>query len=120
MYRIEIARATSSGEQGLAMSRFMIPAVCLAALCVTGAVSAADDEGELAFNKHCRNCHSAKPGDNRLGPSLHGIVGGPAGQVEGYGKYSGALEGITWDEATLDRFIADPRPWPPARKCLPS
>ena len=90
------------------MSRVTMPAVCLAALCVAG-VAKAGDEGELAFNKHCRNCHTYKEGDNRLAPSLHGIVGAPGGQVEGYGKYSGALDGITWDEATLDKFIADPQ-----------
>ena len=89
------------------MSRFMMPALCLAALCVAG-VATAEDEGELAFNKHCRNCHTYKEGDNRLAPSLHGIVGAPGGQVEGYGKYSGALDGITWDEATLDKFIENP------------
>jgi cytochrome c len=71
-------------------------------------VAAAADDGQIAFNNHCRNCHSFKAGDNRIGPSLHGIVGQPAGQVKGYGGYSGALEGITWDEATLDKFIADP------------
>lgn len=67
------------------------------------------DEGTIAFNKHCRNCHSFKQGDNRIGPSLYGIVGKPAGQVQGYGKYSGAFSGITWDEATLDKFITDPQ-----------
>jgi len=49
-----------------------------------------------------------KKGDSRLGPSLHGIVGAKAGQVKGYPAYSGSLqENITWDEATLDKFIAD-------------
>lgn len=66
-------------------------------------------DGEVAFNTHCRNCHSAKAGENRLGPALHGIVGAQAGTVEGFRNYSGALRGFTWDEATLDRFIADPR-----------
>jgi cytochrome c len=66
--------------------------------------------GEAAFNNHCRTCHSAKDGDNRLGPSLHGIVGAKAGAQAGYPNYSGALKGsgITWDAATLDRFIANP------------
>lgn len=66
--------------------------------------------GEAAFNNNCRTCHSAKEGDNRLGPSLHGIVGAKAGSRSGYPSYSGALKGsgITWDAATLDRFIANP------------
>lgn len=96
------------------MSRIRMPAALLVALLaplgLCGAAAAQDaDEGKKAFNKHCRNCHTFKEGDHRIGPSLHGIVGAEAGKAEGYGKYSGALEGITWDEATLDRFIADPQ-----------
>jgi len=68
-----------------------------------------DKTGQIAFNTYCRQCHSMKKGDNRLGPSLHGIFGKKAGQVKGYPNYSGSLqENITWDEATLDKFIADP------------
>jgi mono/diheme cytochrome c family protein len=28
----------------------------------------AADGGQVAFNTHCRTCHSTKEGDNRLGP----------------------------------------------------
>lgn len=82
------------------------------ALCIVvpmGA-SAEDDAGQVAFNTHCRNCHSVKPEDNRLGPTLHNIVGAKAGQVKGFGNYSGGLtSNITWDEATLDKFIENPK-----------
>lgn len=71
--------------------------------------ASANEDGEVAFNTHCRNCHSVKKGENRLGPALYGIVGAKAGKVEGFQNYSGALKGFTWDEATLDKFIADPR-----------
>jgi Cytochrome c2 len=30
------------------------------------------------------------------------------GEVEGFANYSGALKGITWDEAMLHKFIANP------------
>jgi cytochrome c len=74
------------------------------------ATAKADDAGQVAFNTHCRNCHSVKPDDHRLGPSLHNIVGAKAGQAKGFGNYSGSLtDAITWDEATLDKFIADPK-----------
>lgn len=68
------------------------------------------EEGQAAFNNHCRTCHSMMQGDNRLGPSLHGIVGAKAAAARGYAAYSQGLanSGIVWDEATLDRFIADP------------
>jgi cytochrome c len=67
------------------------------------------DDGQLAFNRACRMCHTMREGDNRLGPSLYKVVGRKAGSVPGYG-YSRAMHdsGIVWDKATLDRFIADP------------
>lgn len=67
------------------------------------------DEGMMAFNNACRTCHSFKPDDNRLGPTLHGIVGRKAGSVAGF-QFSTAMKssGITWDEANLDKFIANP------------
>jgi cytochrome c len=93
------------------MSRLAL--VMTASICLGGAgafpAGAEDDAGRIAFNTHCRNCHSFKRADNRLGPSLYGILGTAAGQVAGYQSYSGSLAGFTWDEANLDRFIADPR-----------
>ena len=67
------------------------------------------DEGQLAFNNACRTCHTLREGDNRLGPTLHGIVGRKAGSLPNF-VYSSALKGagLVWDKATLDRFIANP------------
>lgn len=64
---------------------------------------------EISFNDHCRECHSFVKGDNRLGPSLYGVVGRKAGTEPGY-AYTQSLKdsGVTWDEATLDKWIADP------------
>ena len=61
------------------------------------------------FNNSCRTCHSMRAGDNRLGPTLNGVVGRKAGTVEGF-AFSSAMKssGIVWDEATLDKFIANP------------
>jgi cytochrome c len=80
-----------------------------AAALVCGTAQAADPD-EMPFNNNCRTCHSAKAGDNRLGPSLGGVVGRKAGTEPGYASYSEALKksGVVWDEATLDRFIASP------------
>ena len=67
-------------------------------------------EGQVAFNTHCRTCHSTKEGDNRLGPSLHNIYGSKAGASTGYSNYSQGItsSGITWDDANLNRFIENP------------
>ena len=70
----------------------------------------AAETAPAAFNNHCRTCHSVKEGDNRLGPSLHSIYGSKAGSSSAYPSYSQGLKssGITWDEATLDKFIENP------------
>jgi cytochrome c len=67
------------------------------------------DEGQILFNNACRTCHSVKEGDNRLGPSLHGVVGRKSGAVQSY-PYSDSMAkaDLVWDKATLDRFIANP------------
>mgnify|MGYP000850462850 CR=1 FL=1 len=101
------SRQTRTALCGLAFA-VMLPAAVFAA---EGAAPSADaeDAGQVAFNTHCRTCHSVKPGDNRLGPTLHGIHGAKAGQVKDFKNYSGQLnETITWDDATLDKFLENP------------
>ena len=94
------------------LGRICIVGVHLLGLSALGALAqpAGGGGGEVAFNTHCRQCHSFKPKDNRLGPSLHGIIGKKAGTVEGFNNYSESLKksGVTWDEATLDKFIEAP------------
>jgi cytochrome c len=71
---------------------------------------AADADPELAFNNHCRECHSAVKDDNRLGPSLYGVVGRKAGSLASFHGYSPSLQGsgITWTPDMLDQWITDP------------
>jgi len=85
-------------------------ALSLAASIALGAEAiAGPDDGQLAFNNACRTCHTLKEGDNRLGPSLHKIIGRKAGSLPDFG-YSSAMKdaGLVWDKAALDRFIANP------------
>lgn len=81
----------------------------LASLAPVSAAQEESEDGKAAFNNACRTCHSFKADDNRLGPTLHGIVGRKAGSVEGF-AFSPAMKGsgVTWDAATLDKFISDP------------
>jgi cytochrome c len=83
--------------------------VLLASFTPALAAEGQSDDGQVAYNNACRTCHSFKPDDNRLGPTLHGIVGRKAGSIEGF-AFSPSMKasGITWDEATLDKFITDP------------
>ena len=84
-------------------------ALGLAAACM-GRPAQSAESPPAVFNNHCRTCHSVKEGDNRLGPSLYKIYGAKAGSVAGYANYSQSMKtsGVTWDEATLDRFIENP------------
>jgi cytochrome c len=97
----------------MSRSAQIVAAVCAACVGVlrftaTSPAASADD-GKAAFNNFCRTCHSLKAGDNRLGPSLHGILGSKAGHSPGYG-YSQSLRqsGVTWDKTTLERWIESP------------
>jgi cytochrome c len=95
-------------------------AILLLAALTSGAQAQDPDAGQVLFNNACRTCHFLNAGDNRLGPHLHGVVGRKAGSVEGYG-YSAALKGadLTWDKATLDRFIAAPDSVAPGHNMKP-
>ena len=76
--------------------------------------------GQLAFNNACRTCYLTREGDNRLGPNLHKIVGRKAGSSPNY-NYSSAMKeaDFVWDEAKLDRFIANPEEIVPGNNMKP-
>jgi cytochrome c len=65
----------------------------------------------------CKACHVTDKGVNRVGPSLHGIVGRKAGTVAGF-NYSTANKnsGVTWDEKTLFVYLENPRKFMPGTK----
>ena len=79
---------------------------------LTPAVARAQDAevGQGLFKRDCGVCHSPLAGKNGVGPSLSGIVGRPAGTVAGF-RYTEANKnsGLTWDVATLDRYLVAPR-----------
>ena len=64
----------------------------------------------------CESCHSIN--ENDIGPKHRGVVGRRAGIVPGY-AYSAALKnsGLTWDEATLNRWLVNPSALVPAPRC---
>ena len=72
--------------------------------------------GEKVFIQ-CKTCHVTDPGVNRIGPSLHGIVGRPAGQVAGF-NYSPANKnsGITWTDPKLFQYLENPQRVVPGTK----
>ena len=68
------------------------------------------EAGQKSFKQQCGLCHDTAAGKNRVGPSLFGVVGRKSGGVDGF-HYSDANKnsGLTWDQATLDKYLADPR-----------
>jgi len=92
-----------------------------AGLMVIGSTSMAAgdvEKGKEAFKK-CALCHTNEAGKNKLGPSLFGVVGRKSASVAGYG-YSDAMKNFnkTWDKATLDTYIANPREVVPGTKMV--
>jgi len=73
--------------------------------------------GERVF-RVCTACHTSAQGEaNKVGPSLFGMMGKPAGKVAGY-RYSNALmtkaaAGLVWNEDTLRAYLTDPRAFLP-------
>lgn len=68
-----------------------------------------EERGRKLFNE-CAVCHTAKEGEgNRVGPNLFGVVGSPAGAVEGF-AYSKAMteSGVVWTDETLDGYLENP------------
>jgi cytochrome c len=82
------------------------------------ALAAGDSSaGQTVFATHCVACHSTQPGKNEVGPSLAGIVGSKSASVPGY-DFSPAMKdaNITWDDANLDKFLANPLGFVPGTK----
>lgn len=105
---------------------FLTAAMLMSAMLIGATIAIAqegatpDKDGQVIFNNACRTCHTVKPGDNRLGPTLAGVVGAKSGAQEGF-NYSSALKGgsITWDEGTLDKFITNPESVAPGHNMKP-
>ncbi len=102
----------NSGEKPVKFSTTNAPALFLlvALAASVGAQRAAADSGEDVFNDNCSVCHSPEAGTNKLGPSLFGVVGRKSGSLGDY-AYTPAMKGagLTWDQATLDKYITDPQ-----------
>jgi cytochrome c len=87
-----------------------------ALMSVPALVSAAD--APPAFGV-CKACHSVEAGKNGVGPSLAGVYGRKAGTLAGF-KFSDphAKSGLTWDEPTLTKYLADPKGVIPGNKMV--
>jgi cytochrome c len=78
-------------------------------VCATIAMAASDKDpgrGRDAFEKRCTGCHALEK--IKVGPPLRGVYGRHAGKDAQF-AYSDAVKStsVTWDEATLDRWLTD-------------
>ncbi|MGD9508249.1 MAG: cytochrome c family protein [Geminicoccaceae bacterium] len=73
-------------------------------------------KGEKVFAK-CKSCHELTSDKNKVGPTLHNVIGRKAGAVEGF-KYSEAMAGsdVTWDATTIAEYVAKPKDFIPGNK----
>ncbi|HLY54658.1 MAG TPA: cytochrome c family protein [Stellaceae bacterium] len=74
--------------------------------------------GQVIFKK-CALCHSPDAGVNKVGPSLHGVVGRKSATIADF-NYSDAMKAAnkTWDAATLDTYLTDPKATVPGTKMI--
>lgn len=96
-----------------------ITGVAAAVLAFGGTAAHADGDaakGEKVFAK-CKTCHEIATTKNKVGPTLHGVIGRQAGSVEGF-KYSEAMagSGVTWDAVTIAEYVANPKEFVPGNK----
>jgi len=94
----------------------LIVALFIAGGVVTAHAQTGDSaNGQELFEKHCGACHSLTA--NRVGPILSGVYGRKAGSVPGF-TYSPAVKnsGITWDAASIDKWLTNPRDFIPGQR----
>jgi len=73
-------------------------------------------KGEAVFIQ-CKTCHVTDAGVNKIGPSLHGVVGRHSGIEPGY-TYSAANKnsGIVWTPEKLFQYLENPQRVVPGTK----
>ena len=104
-------RSTSYAAAALSLSLLLAGAPAWAA----GDAAA----GKALFTQKCSLCHAPVEGQNKIGPSLWGVVGRKAGSLPSY-TYSDAMKNAnrTWDEATLSDYLTNPRQKIPGVKMI--
>ena len=90
-------------------------------LCAAPALGADPNAGKSLFRERCSVCHTAESGDNggAQGPSLIGLMGRAAASAPQF-SYTTALRDskLSWDSATLKRFLAAPASMVPGTSML--
>jgi cytochrome c len=85
----------------------MIGAAALSLVAAAPAGAANLEHGQQVFQA-CAACHTERP--DAIGPSLKGVFGRKAAALEEF-RYSNPMKraNLSWDEANLRAYIADPQ-----------
>lgn len=104
--------ATLAGIAGPAL-------LVLAAPVVAQAPAAGDAAAGKTVFARCMACHSVVAGQNKLGPTLAGVIGRKAGTVPGF-TYSPAMKAaaISWTPDKLDAYLTAPKTLVPGNKMI--
>jgi cytochrome c len=112
-----IQAITGAQDRVFAMHKGFLALALLAASTMVAAAAGDAKSGAQVFKK-CAMCHTAeKNGGDSIGPNLYGVVGRKAATKPGY-SYSAALKklGVTWDEASLTKWVSGPGRMAPGTK----
>jgi cytochrome c len=105
------------------LTALAVPAFLAASFVAAAPAFAAGDAdaGKKVFTK-CMVCHEAATDTNKIGPSLHGVIGRKAGSLPSFeSKYSDAMkkagaDGLVWDETNIAAYIKAPKVKVPGNK----
>lgn len=110
---VKLTSVTSPARAGISLA-LLCSAIAHAQSSAPAVSADSASRGKLYFSQHCAICHADTLGAdgspiNEQGPGLVGVFGRRAASVPGFG-YTDALgkSALTWDAATLNRFLADP------------
>ncbi len=110
-----VLAACSGGDEASA-PRTAAPATPVVQITDVSLLTGDAEAGRVGFSQ-CRSCHTVEAGVNRVGPSMHGVVGRAVGTEPGY-RYSTAMAaaGGVWDDQHLYDYLEKPREVIPGTK----
>ena len=93
----------------------LLGAACMVSFAFSALAAGDVDAGLALYQTRCAACHSLDY--NGVGPAHRGVFGRQAAQAPGF-AYSDALKAshVVWDEASLDRWLADPEKFAPGQR----
>lgn len=115
--------ASAAVENAAANAEGAVETVAVAAQEADGASAYAALTGDAAKGRRvyakCMACHSVVEGQNRVGPSLYGMIGREAGSIEGF-NYSdaNANSGIVWTEEVMFAYLKNPQQYMPGTRMV--